>query len=112
MTKKRWIVVAGILAACVCLTLGVLAMLPPRPGVTPANIERIEDGMTLAEVEKILGGPGPDFISGRAAKILAWNNPHYGTWVHVVFDCDNRVIGKVWESPETFLQRVQRLLHL
>src|SRR5262249_15428976 len=58
MTKKRWIVLAGMLAACVCLTLAVLAMLPPRPGVTPSNIERIKDGMTLEEVEKVLGGPG------------------------------------------------------
>jgi hypothetical protein len=63
MTKKRWIVLAGVLAACVCLTLAVLALLPPRRGVTLANIERIEKGMTLAEVEKILGGPGERFFS-------------------------------------------------
>jgi len=111
MTKKRWIVLAGILAACVCLTLAVLALLPPRPGVTPANIERIEDGMTRAEVETILGGPGeslgsylaryptsPLIIRGgtkyRGATV--WHHPHDGTYVTVYFDRDNRVVRKDW----------------
>jgi hypothetical protein len=42
------------------LTAGV-AMLRPRPEqdrITPANFERIQRGMTRAEVEAILGPPG------------------------------------------------------
>jgi hypothetical protein len=129
MTKKRWVVPAGMLAACVCLTLAVLALLPPRPGVTPANIERIEDGMTVAEVEKILGGPGESFWSYLARSsstsplgivggtkfgntMLVWHHPHDGTCVAVSFDRDARVKGKFSGPPETFMQRVQRLLHL
>jgi hypothetical protein len=31
--------------------------LPPRSAITAQNAAKIEDGMTLAEVEAILGGP-------------------------------------------------------
>lgn len=53
--KKRHLITAGVMAACVGLVLGVLAMLPPSPGVTKANFDRIEIGMTMTEVEAILG---------------------------------------------------------
>ena len=109
MTKKRWIVLAGMLAACVCLTLAVLALLPPPPGVTWPNIERINDGMTRAEVETILGGPGESLMQNS---IMIWFNPQTKTNVIVYFDDANRVIGKDWGPPETFMQKLQRLLHL
>jgi hypothetical protein len=124
MTKKRWIVLAGMLAAGGCLTLAVLALLPPRPGVTRANFERIEHGMTLEEVEKILGGEGPDSpvlgpldmnmkTSGPVTE-LHWVHPDRTTLVAVDFDGDNRVVRKwYWEeSPPTFMQKLKRLLHL
>jgi len=130
MTKKRWILLAGILAACVCLTLAVLAMLPPRPGVTLANIERIEKGMTLAEVEKILGGPGKRFdsdplgwydpatntywsrrsIIDATRTVVVWGRPHQGTCVAVSFNRDNnRVREKNWSPRATFLQELWSL---
>jgi hypothetical protein len=118
MTKKRWIVLTGMLAACVCLTLAVLALLPPRPGVTPANIQCIEKGMTLAEVEKILGGPGkvtpadPEHITE-----IVWHHPDEETSVIVWFDADNRVTGRPSSQlapfrQETFWQKLRRLLRL
>jgi hypothetical protein len=124
MTKKRWVVLAGMLVACVCLTLAVLALLPPRPGVTPANFERIEDGMTHEEVEKILGGPGVEIdrleyvfwtSPAQTARIsvLAWEHRYDGTYLTVRFDRHNRVIQKDWaQSPPTFMQKLKRLLHL
>jgi hypothetical protein len=120
MTKKSWFVLAGIMAACVCLTLAVLALLPPRPGVTRANIDRIEDGMTLAEVEKILAGRGPASLFGGPIHTKSsggirgrvWHHPHDGTYVAVYFDRENRVIRKDWGPPETFMQKLRRLLHL
>src|ERR1035438_9324153 len=57
MTKKRLLLIAS-LPLVIVVTLGVLAMLPPRPGVTKANFDRIEKGMTRAEVEQIFGGKG------------------------------------------------------
>ena len=122
MTKKRWILLAGILAACVCLTLAVLALLPPRPGVTLANIERIEKGMTLAEVEKILGGPGKVFdsdplshlsIIDSSRTVVVWGRLYEGPCVAVSFDRNtNRVRGKNWEPQDTFLQRLFNSLRL
>jgi hypothetical protein len=48
MTKKRfYLISAAILVACIGSTVGVLAMMPPRPGVTKANFDRIEVGMTV-----------------------------------------------------------------
>ena len=112
MTKKRWIVLAGVLVACVWLTLAVLPLMPPRPGITPANIQRIEEGMTLAEVEEILGGPGVERWPRFDTHVVTWNHPHDGTYVRVGFDRDNRVIGKDWGPPETLLRKLRRLLHL
>ena len=53
--KKRYLTLATLLAAGICLTFGVIAILPPRPGVTKANLNRIKVGMTKAEVETLLG---------------------------------------------------------
>jgi hypothetical protein len=127
MTKRRWVVLVGLLAVGVCLTLAGLALLPPRPGVTQANFDRIEDGMTREEVERILGGPGRlvakngEIMGGPGAafvmngNLFLWDNPRNDTIVSVSFDDANRVIGKDWKDwgpPETFLQKLQRLLHL
>src|SRR5262249_24525820 len=42
-----------------------------RPGVTEANFKRIRKGMTLAEVQALLGGPGQvaTFEIGAAGKV-------------------------------------------
>jgi outer membrane protein assembly factor BamE (lipoprotein component of BamABCDE complex) len=129
MTKKRWIVLAGILAACVCLTLAVLALLPPRPGVTEANVERIEDGMTREEVEALLGGPGVSLGSYLAhwyppsPKALApakkyhagvlWQHPRSNASVIVIFDERERVVRKQWiASQQTFVEKLYSLFGL
>ena len=67
MTRKRWIAVAGILVSLVGLGAFVPTLLPPRPGVTKANFERIHDGMSQAEVEAIFGSkplPSPFIWNG------------------------------------------------
>ena len=55
MTIKRLILLAS-LPLMIAVALGVLAMLPPGPGVTKANFDRIEKGMTTAQVKEIFGG--------------------------------------------------------
>jgi hypothetical protein len=60
MTKKRLLLIAAVPLAIVVtlaigVTLGVLVMLPPRPGVTKANFDSIKPGMKKAEVEEIFG---------------------------------------------------------
>src|SRR5262249_43999136 len=89
--------------------------LPPRPGVTWANFERIEDGMTQEEVEKILGGPGVDWLSpGRGVRVtyFIWDHPYDRTQVFVGFR-DNHVIQKEWGGPpDTFMQKLKRWFRL
>jgi hypothetical protein len=125
MTKKRWIVLAGMLEACVFLTLVVPALLPPRPGVTRANFERIEDGMTPEEVEMILGGPRDSILGfprpeewigpspeGLAAKkdpyVIRWYHPRSNAIAVVKFDDHDGVIGKSWNPgySKTFFQQL------
>jgi hypothetical protein len=116
MTKKRWIVLAGLLAAAVGLTLAVLALLPSRPGVTQGNFDRIADGMSQDEVETIFGGPGESLL-GRS--IVAWSHNRIDRNVIIYFDDRDHVIGKEWKwrrkrrgPPETFLQKLYRFFRL
>jgi hypothetical protein len=51
MTKKRMALLA-VLPVTVAVVLGAVVMLPPRPGITKANFDRIQEGMTLAEVDR------------------------------------------------------------
>src|SRR4051794_15943965 len=54
--KHRYLICIAILATCACLGLGVLSMMPGA-GISKRNFDRIEKGMTLAEVKVILGEP-------------------------------------------------------
>jgi hypothetical protein len=60
MTTRRRLLVFGLLAAVVLLSIVAALVLWPRPGITRANATRIQVGMTLAEVEAVLGGPPRD----------------------------------------------------
>jgi hypothetical protein len=109
MTKKRLLLIAS-LPLTIAVTVGVLAMLPPRTGVTAANHDRIENGMTMAEVEEIFGREG--FISN-------YSGTDHRIWVAddrsqaVIFFSDDGVTDKDWEdSNETFLDKIRRVLHL
>lgn len=52
MTKKGMALFA-VQPLAIAVILGVLAMLPPRPGVTTANFDRIRKAMTEDEVRGI-----------------------------------------------------------
>src|SRR4051812_38837246 len=77
----------GILAAVALLLLLAGALVPvafPRPSpVSKAACARIEEGMSLAEVEAILGGPPGDYAT---RPILPWpsalpdDSPQVGEW--------------------------------
>jgi hypothetical protein len=55
-----------LLALTAATAAGLLAAwwLWPRTAITPENFERVQIGMTLAEVEAILGGPARDETTG------------------------------------------------
>ena len=113
MTTKRLLLFAS-LPLTIAVTLGVLAilpaMLPHRPGVTKANFDRIQIGMTKAQVAEIFGETQP-----KSAKEGVVD------WVLVTDDGSMAVIGffddcvtdkTLNDSPETFLDKIRRLLHL
>jgi hypothetical protein len=136
MTRFRALLV--VLFA-VALSLAVVWLLWPRLGITPENAERIQNGMTRADVEKLLGGPArnesglPDnfindaFVNAEPDEIKRgrlnpgakpfddrrWASP--GFVVLVAFDDSGRVIRHShmsFDVDRSFLDRLRRWLHL
>src|SRR5262245_28274950 len=73
------------------------AALGPRPGVTKANFERIRVGMTLEEVQAVLGPASPNGLG-----VCSMAAGHEEVWfredvlVCLSFDATGRVRGKGW----------------
>ena len=55
--RRRLLVVLGALALLGVACGLVVWLMPPKPGITPANYERIEKGMTRRELEDLLAKP-------------------------------------------------------
>jgi hypothetical protein len=118
--KKNYLLSAGLPALCVCITLGVLALLPPRPGITKANFDRIEVGMTVAEVDKLLGPPSTQGLRQEplnwrplplqdAKRCIVWGDEEGLAWIG--FDTDGQVVSLTWDDfGQTYRQRFLRLL--
>jgi hypothetical protein len=58
--KRRYTIFIVGFVAFTATVLGVLVIMPPRTGVSKANFDRIEAGMTRAEIGKLLGSYGSD----------------------------------------------------
>jgi hypothetical protein len=128
MTKKRLALIA-VLPLTVAVVLGVLAMLPPRPGVTKANFDRVEKRMTLSEVWEILGKdsvivPTGFAFSGNAARwerfqeelrtktTHSWSGDD-GAHAEITFRHDVVENKTMWIGPrETIWQKIRRWLRL
>ena len=112
MTKKRYATVAGLLTALVFLGVSVISLLPPRPGVTKANFDRIIEGMTEAEVEAVFGQkPLPPLMWNGCLgfHVESWQNQD-GSEANIHFNLDS-VTEKYWSaSTETIIEKLQRLL--
>jgi hypothetical protein len=55
--NRRRLLLFGLAAALVVLGVATLVLWPRRSAITHENADRIQEGMTLAEVEQLLGGP-------------------------------------------------------
>ena len=110
MTKKRLAMVCGFAAACLGLALAALTIGPRGHGLTKSNFDRVEKGMTRAEVEFILGVQSPRVpITGVVYQ--DWNRDD-GARATIVF-CDEIVIRKEWrDSSETLARKLRRWLRL
>jgi hypothetical protein len=109
--RKRTLLVA-MAGLAVVVTVGAVVLWPRADRVTRANYERIQIGMTRADVEAILGPPG-DYTTGpltdpNGIELLLsllppasgvespWWAADYGT-VGVWFDEGGRVVMKNYE---------------
>jgi hypothetical protein len=114
MTRhRRYLNCAVTLAACVCIALGVLAMLPPQPGITKANFDRVKIGMAWAEVDEIFGQAASErsTLGGGLSNLASYGGDH-GVSAHIDY-CDDVVTRKEWiDSMETFTDKLRRWLHL
>jgi hypothetical protein len=119
--KKRLLLIASV-PITIAVILGVLALLPPSPGVTKANFDRIEKEMTRAQVEAVFGGQGtkdlpfyPRFgkgLQGHWGTAVVYWETHDGSFAIVEF-VDDCVTDKEWQdSDESFLAKIRRWLHL
>lgn len=120
MKKKRLLLLASLPLA-IAFTLGVLAMLPPNPGVTKNNFDRIQEGMTRAEVEAILGKPVLRFDNAFSTGTAIFRSNHWrgddGAEASISFLSENlmedKVTQKTWTpSKETVFDKLCRWLHL
>jgi hypothetical protein len=111
MTKNRgYLIFAAVLAALV-VVLGFFTLLPAQPGVTKANFDRIEKGMTRAEVEAIFGGPGEPPHGMHGPPVFMMKGPDNAS-VIVEFDIGGAAEKHWFPTDETFADKMRRWLHL
>jgi hypothetical protein len=117
LRRRRVLLWALLILALVYLLLVILSL--PWTGVNSDSYERIESGMTLKEVEGILGGPGRMGLSGPTR--MDWEigpDPSKWFWSHgkvtitVRLGEDGRVCAKDYEGPpeDGYLDYFRRLL--
>jgi len=106
--RKRYFIVAALLASLGSVGFVAATLLMSNgPGVTKANFDRIEEEMTLQEVEQILGRPGTYTWGG-----YYWQADD-GAKAFVVFVKGDSAGQKNWnDSTESPLDKICRWLHL
>lgn len=94
MRINRWLLFGLLLACTVAVAMIVLVWLS-RPGINKQNFDRIEIGMTRAEVEAIFGGPPSWKPVGNRAE---WANDGAYDCATIDFDEDGQVMRTAWQD--------------
>jgi hypothetical protein len=113
--KKRDLKLAALAAVSVFAAIGVIAMLPPSPGITKANYDRVEMGMTRGDVEAIFGEPDSRLLAispDGSRRIDLWKADNGA--MAVIHFLDGRVTNweqcKRIESQEGIGEKIRRWL--
>jgi hypothetical protein len=127
MKNRRQLLLRALCVAVVLLGVGIWLLWPrcPHSAIRQENANRIKVGMTLAEVEQILGGPGRDERRERALYVVPsrtiqprgdcheWIGQDCGVTVYFAdHRVIHRVIGEVIPVEERMLDRFRRWLRL
>jgi hypothetical protein len=101
LRKRRWFRVL-ILAGVPVLTLLIvlLIIVAPADRITERGCEKIERGMTQAQVEAILGAPGEAVDRSERDRLIHWKWEGRDGSVHVLFR------DGVADSEGQFIQRM------
>jgi hypothetical protein len=114
MKKKWWPIGLATLAICGGIAVAIPALQPPGPGVTKANFDRVEDGMSREDVEAILGEDSELFLinAGPTHATRTWTGAD-GSTACISFYILQGVRSKRWtESTETIPDKLRRWLPL
>jgi hypothetical protein len=98
----------------VLLGVGAWMLRPRSTEITCANAAMVQEGMTRADVESILGGPPRDDSNGPLTLDLSealesYDRPHWSKWAsdQVVIWCQFDADGKVNRVAQVPVRRVQ-----
>jgi hypothetical protein len=113
--RKRLYLSVLALAASVGFVLWVMRQFPTVPGVTVANIDRIQVGMSGQKVRFLMDGSGNEVYLEGGRSCVYWSSHTPGGHpfgVRVVFDRDGIVcdIDRTYPPPDNPILYLLRLL--
>jgi hypothetical protein len=95
MTNRKRRILTFAATVLVIAGVGVFALLPQPDRITPENFDRILDGMSLLEVDSVLG-PSGDYTTGPITIVVPeWGLgvPAKNTYYEWTSDSDSILIG-------------------
>jgi hypothetical protein len=108
--KRRHHIAAGILAVGIIAVLALLVSLP-EPDIAKATLDQIRPGMTMEEVQAVVGMPPTIEVGARrigTTSYVSWRNPD-GSGLEIVVDEVDGVLEQRWhDSAETIGDKVRR----
>jgi len=124
--RKRLLVVTGLLAILGVSAFVVVWLVLPRDRISESNCQLIREGMSLLEVEAVLGGPagaytsdGKDWSMGMLSNGMRQTGHTVQVWVgddggiRIEFDEDERVAVPQWcPRRVSFIARVRAWMRL
>jgi hypothetical protein len=94
---RRWKLLVALVGLAVVVATVLAVVVAPRSqkrGLTEIDFNRVVEGMTLSEVEAILGGPPGEYTENpkQPLIILVWTSDTLS--ICVGFDSERKVTGK------------------
>jgi hypothetical protein len=105
MTRVRYILAAVLALAVVAFV--VVGLWPEPPGVSQANFDRIQEGMTLEDAERIFGKSG-DCMTYPPARPMVWVRWEDKNGIATLGVLDGNIIRKGVYTPHGIFDKVRR----